>query len=207
MAMATTDKMAQKIILASASLSRLKILQAAGLDVVAMPAQVDEAAIKKAMQATGASGEETAMRLAELKAEKISRQYADQIVIGADQILLLKKDNSETWFDKPKNMAAAREHLLEFRGKTHFLATAMVMYQGGAATWRVFEQPTMTCWAFDEQFIDDYLARAGNGILSSVGAYQLEGHGATLFSAIAGDYFSILGLPLLPLLRQLRLMA
>ncbi|MDI9313215.1 MAG: Maf family protein [Hydrotalea sp.] len=198
----------KKIILASASLSRLNILRGAGLDVTAVPAHVDETAIKKAMQAAGARGEDVAMKLAELKAEKISKQQPDALVLGADQLLLLLKDGGgEIWFDKPKNLAEAKNHLSAFSGKTHFLATALVMYQGGMATWRVLEKPAMTCWAFDGVFIDNYIARAGNGILLSVGAYQLEGLGAHLFSRVEGDYFSILGLPLLPLLRQLRLMA
>ncbi len=234
----------KKIILASASQSRLRILQQAGLDVVASPAQVDEAMIKKSMKLAGASGDEVAMKLAELKGQKIARQHdqqassdsphdgRDMVILAADQLLILPhqteggeqvdkthdetggksggqsggKTAGETWFDKPSDMAMAKQHLMALRGRTHYLATALVMLQGGQIIWRNLQKPALSCWQFSDGFIDDYLHRAGPAILSSVGAYQLEGLGATLFSEIKGDYFSILGLPLLPLLQQLRLM-
>ncbi len=226
----------KKIILASASQSRLRILQQAGLDVVASPAHIDEAMIKKSMTLAGANGEEVAMKLAELKGQKIARQHnqqassdsphdgRDMVILAADQLLILphqaeggaQGDNQrgkvggetsgETWFDKPSDMAMAKQHLRTLRGRTHYLATALVMLQGEQIIWRNLQKPALSCWQFSDAFIDDYLDRAGPAILSSVGAYQLEGLGATLFSEIKGDYFSILGLPLLPLLQQLRLM-
>lgn len=198
----------QKIILASASQTRLHLLQQAGFLVTAMPAYIDETAIKQTIPKpqTG-MGEAMAMRLAELKAEKISKQYPNDMVLAADQLLILPKtDGGEQWFDKPKNLDVAKHHLRTLSGKTHFLATALVMYQAGGAIWRVLEKPTLTCWNFSDAFIDDYLSRVGEGVLLSVGSYQLEGLGIRLFSNIDGDYFSILGVPLLPLLCQLRLM-
>jgi len=191
---------APPVILASASVTRRDLLAAAGVAFDARAAGVDEAALKQVARAAGESAETAALRLAEAKAEVVARDAPDVLVIGADQILVC----GHAWYDKPADMAAARAQLLTLRGRTHGLATAVVCVRGGQAVWRHAETPRLTLRDFSPAFLDAYLALEGERVLSSVGAYRLEGPGVQLFTRVEGDHSAILGLPLLPLLGFLR---
>ena len=191
---------APRFILASASASRQALLTSAGVSFGAEPAQLDEAEIKLALRAEGATPAQVAEALAELKAQKIARRYPDALVLGADQML----DQGGDWLDKPPDLAAARAQLLALAGRSHRLTSAQVLVAGGQRVWHHVATATLTMRPFDAAFVERYLARVGEAALGSVGAYQLEGLGIQLFSKIDGDYFTILGLPLLPLLQVLR---
>ena len=188
------------LILASASKSRATLLRAAGVAVEIIPAHTDEDSVKAALKAEDATAAQCAETLAELKAVQVSQRHDNALVIGADQML----ECDGAWFDKPKDMAAARGHLVNLRGKTHALPTAVAVALNGSRIWHHVAVPRLTMRPFSDGFIDGYLALAGSAVLSSVGAYQLEGPGAQLFSRIDGDFFTILGLPLLELLAFLR---
>lgn len=187
------------VILASASKSRRALLAGAGIAAKAVPPNLDETAAKAAFRADGLPIREQAMRLAELKAVKISRRHAG-LVVGGDQMLALE----DRAFDKPADINEARAHLRQLSGRAHSLETALVVCEGGVPVWRHLSSPTLTMRTLSEAFIDTYLQQTGEEILTTVGAYQLEEQGAQLFSKIEGDYFSILGLPLLPLLAYFR---
>ncbi len=189
-----------RVVLASASPARARLLAAAGVAAEVMPVPLDEAEIRASLGAEGASAATAAQALAELKAERCSARNPDAVVIGGDQILAL----DARWFAKPVNSAAARDQLRELRGRTHVLATAVAVARDGRAVWRHVDAAKMTMRDFTDAFLDAYLDAEGEGILGSVGAYCLEGRGAQLFSRVEGDYFAILGLPLLPLLAFLR---
>ncbi len=194
-----------RLILASGSTTRIALLRGAGLTVEQQPAQVDEDEIKRTARADGTPPEEAALLLAELKAARIARRDPAALVIGADQILVCPDTRADRWFDKPATLAAAREQLLALRGRTHILVTAVLCQRGGARVWQHVARPRLTMRDFSEAFLDDYLAREGEAaVTASVGAYRLEGMGAQLFDTIDGDFFSVLGLPLLPLLGFLR---
>ncbi|GAC1347384.1 MAG: Maf-like protein [Acetobacteraceae bacterium] len=186
------------LLLASQSAARAAVLTAAGLRFAARPARVDEAAVKAAMRQDGASADDTALALAGLKASRV--REGEPLVIGADQLLVCEED----WFDKPSDSAAARAQLLTLRGRAHTLVTALVCRRGGNEVWRHVARPRLRMRAFSEAFLDAYLEAEGDAILSSVGAYRLEGLGVHLFDAIEGEHSAILGLPLLPLLGFLR---
>lgn len=189
------------LLLASASPTRAAMLARAGLACRAEPARVDEAAVREAMRAEGAGPRDTAMALAELKAGRLSNRYPELFVIGADQILSC----GTAWFDKPADLDHARAHLLALRGKTHVLHTAVCVARGGSVLWRHVEEPALSMRAFSDSLLDGYLERQGEAVLGSVGAYRIEECGAQLFDKVEGDWFAILGLPLLPLLAFLRL--
>ena len=191
--------MATRLILASQSRSRGALMRGAGLAFEQLPSHLDEDAVKQSLRREGASTGQQAEILAEMKAMKLSASM-DGVILGADQMLDLEGEG----FDKPENMAEARRNLIRLRGKTHTLETALVACQDGAPIWRTITRPRLTMRDFSDQFLNDYLNRAGDEVLSSVGAYQLEGLGSQLFSRIDGDYFSILGLPLIQLLTWLR---
>ena len=188
-----------KLVLASGSDARRQMLEAAGLTFEVDAPRVDEEAAKASLRAEGLKPRDQADALAELKALSVSRTRPD-FVIGADQMLAL---GSEV-FDKPKDTNEARQHLMRLRGQTHELITAAVVAREGAVIWRHIDTPKLRMRAFSDAFLDDYMMRAGEHVLRSVGAYQLEGLGAQLFERVEGDYFSVLGLPLLPLLAFLR---
>ena len=189
-----------RLVLASASPARAHILRAAGLVFDQQPAAVDEEEMKAAMQAEGAPPEDAAAALAELKALRISTRAPEALVIGADQIL----DCEGTWFDKPGDRAAAEASLAALSGRAHTLVSSACVVRGGTRLWHGTGQATLHMRDLDEDFIAAYLDAAGPEVLSSVGVYQLEALGAHLFTKIEGDYFTILGLPLLPLLAFLR---
>lgn len=190
------------LILASGSQARKQMLAAAGLQFDVVPADIDERAIRTALE-TGDNPlepDDIADILARAKAEHVSRAKPEALVIGSDQVLAL----DETIFEKPANADVARANLLSMRGRAHELHAAVALAHGGETVWSHSDIATMTMRKFSAGFLDDYIAKSGNGILSSVGAYQLEGMGVQLFEKIEGDYFTILGMPLLPLLQELR---
>lgn len=189
-----------RVVLASGSTTRQAMLRAAGVDFTVDVAAVDETSILESLQAEGANPHHAADLLAEMKALKVSTKHPGALVIGADQILSVGR----TYFSKPADLAAAKAHLQQLRGQTHVLTSAAVVAQNGSPIWREVREAKLTMRPFSDAFIDDYLAKVGKAALTSVGAYQIEGLGAQLFSRIEGDHFTILGLPLLPLLDMLR---
>ncbi len=184
------------VILASASASRGALLREAGIAIERDPASVDEDDVKLSFRNQNGSAAQVAEALAELKAQVVSQRYEGALVIGADQMLQC----GGVWFDKPVDRDHARGHLIALRGKTHELLSAVCVIRDGECLWRHLESARLTMRPFSDAFLDEYLAAAGKSVCASVGAYRLENRGAQLFSRIEGDYFTILGLPLLPLL-------
>jgi len=187
------------LVLASGSAIRAQILRNAGLAFDVARPSVDEEAVKAGLRAEGLSPRDQADALAEVKALSVSRRTS-AFVIGADQML----ECDGAVFDKPDGRDGARAHLAALRGRRHRLISAAVLAKDGAIIWRHIETPALTMRALDDGFIEAYLDRVGAAATASVGAYQLEGEGIQLFERIEGDYFSILGLPLLPLIAILR---
>lgn len=188
------------LVLASGSRIRAELLENAGLSIVVDPADIDERAVEEPLLKAGFSPEDLALVLAEAKANDVSERRPGDLVIGADQILAFEGERHT----KPENMEAARRQLLSFSGKTHELLSAVVISRDGEAVWRHVSTARLTMRDLSPAFVGHYLAEVGDIALSSVGAYQLEGPGVQLFEKIEGDYFTILGLPLLPLLAELR---
>ena len=192
--------MGSTLILASGSATRQSLLKNAGLDFIAVPAAVDERAIEENLPLAGRDPLSIARHLALAKAIDVSQRHPDAFVIGCDQTMSL----GDEVFHKAETVAQARETLKRLRGKAHFLNSAVCLVRNGELLWSDVVRACMQMRDFSDAFLDDYLMRNGQTILSSVGCYQLEGEGVQLFDAIAGDYFTILGLPLLPLLGALR---
>lgn len=187
------------LVLASKSAARRAVLQGAGLVFESAVAGVDEETIKSAMLAEGASPRDVADALAEVKAVKVSR-VRPGYVVGADQTL----EFEGRLYDKVATLADARDRLRLMRGKAHKLHSAVVVAKEGQPIWRTLDSATLTMRDFSDDFLETYLTLEGEAALGSVGCYRLEGPGAQLFSKVDGDYFAILGLPLLGLLDLLR---
>ena len=192
----------QPLILASGSAVRATLLRNAGLTFEARDSRVDEEAVKKRFAHGDEEGaiDALAVTLAEEKALAVSRAEPAALVIGADQILSCGPRR----FDKPRDMDEARENLLFFRGRTHTLHSGLALASGGRTVWTFSDRAHLTMRSFTDEFLAAYLAALGDKVRTSVGCYQLEGPGIQLFERIEGDYFTILGLPLLPLLAELR---
>jgi septum formation protein len=190
----------ERLILASASMSRAALLRAAGVAFAVDPADIDESAIKRAGRAAAGGAPDCAAALAEAKARMVACRHPAAVVIGADQILVA----GDEWFDKPADLGEAAEQLRRLSGRPHILATAACVICGEAVLWRAVSQPRLTMRRFGKAFLREYIAAEGDAVLGSVGAYRLEGRGVQLFERIEGDYFAILGLPLLELLSFLR---
>lgn len=189
-----------QILLASASPTRQQMLANAGLIFAARPAHIDEEAVRAGAAAEGLPLPEIAVLLAELKAEAISARHPDALVIGCDQLLICAGE----MFAKPADRASAARQLAQLSGREHELATAVVLLKQGKRLWHHLARPQLVLRALGPDLIEAYLDQAGEAALGSPGCYQIEGPGAQLMQKISGDWFSILGLPLLELLAQLR---
>jgi len=191
----------ETVVLASGSETRKSMLLAAGVSFEILPAVVDEDEIKAALQAEGSDPYFIAESLAEHKARVVSRKLPTALVIGADQIL--ECDNKI--YSKPVNIMAARGQLKSLRGKDHTLISSVVLFRSGQRLWHNTDSALLRMRKFSDDFLDNYVTSLGDELLQGPGCYKVEGQGIQLFSRITGDHFTILGLPLLPLLDYLRL--
>ena len=189
-----------KLVLASASSARAEMLKRAGIAATIDPADVDEAKIKADCLARGESVEDAALALAEAKARKVAKRHPAALVLGADQML----ECAGRWFDKPADPAQAAAQLRSLSGRTHRLVSGAVALAEGRPVWQATAAASLTMRPLSDAFIGAYSEAMGAALLQSVGGYQIEGLGAQLFTAIEGDLFTIMGLPLLPLLEFLR---
>jgi septum formation protein len=188
------------IVLASGSATRRTMLESAGLAVIVDRPDVDEDAVKRDCRGRGLSAAETAETLARAKAVQVAARHPDSITVGADQML----ECDSEWFDKPSDRAAAIRQIGQLSGRTHRLISAVVAMRGATAIWRAVDSAELTMRPLSSAFIESYLDMVGDQLFSSVGGYQIEGPGIQLFREIRGDHFTILGMPLLPLLDFLR---
>ncbi|MEO1207288.1 MAG: Maf family protein [Pseudomonadota bacterium] len=191
-----------RLILASGSSARHAILKNASVAFTVMPADIDEDAVRTSLLGTDQPIDpaDLAEVLAQAKGTSVSAVNPGSLIIAADQILVC----DDEIFTKPSDETAARETLMKLRGKTHQLHSAVVIARDGEVVWSQVETANLTMRKFSATFIAEYTLRTGSSVCDSVGAYKLEGMGIQLFDAIDGDYFTILGLPLLPLLAKLR---
>lgn len=188
------------VVLASQSSARRRMLEAAGVAIIVAPAGIDETSLKTLAQQRGDTVERAAEMLALAKSVAGGRAHPNRLVVGSDQML----ECEGRWYDKPRDLGQARDQLRALSGRTHRLVSAVAVTRGGAPLWRHTDAARLTVRRLGDEFLDRYLAAVGDAALASVGAYQLEGLGAQLFDAVEGDYFTVLGMPLLPLLGFLR---
>ena len=188
------------LVLASQSIHRKNLMENAGLEFKCQPADIDERTIELAIKDTGATPKELALILASAKALDVSQKIPDAYVIGSDQTLSL----NDELFHKPEDMEAARRTLLKLSGQTHTLNSGVSIAKNGETIWQHVSIAELTMRELSPEFIGRHLSDAGENVLTSVGAYQLEKQGVQLFEKIEGDFFTIVGLPMLPLLAQLR---
>lgn len=189
-----------RVVLASKSQSRASILRLIGMPIEICPSHVVESLIKEDFAHQGRSAGEVAMALAVAKAQEVSEECSGAYVIGADSLM----ECEGSWFDKAHSVAEARSQLQRLAGKTHTLKTAVCVVKDGQVIWSHLASPRLKMRAFSEDFLDRYVGCLGEKLLQSVGCYQVEGLGVHLFEEIHGDVFTIMGLPLLPLLAYLR---
>lgn len=190
----------ESLILASASPVRARLLRSAGIEFAVEAAAVNEAAVKERCRAENRSAADCALALAEAKARSVSLRHPGALVIGADQMLVCDGD----WFDKPEDLPSVRRQLERLRGSVHVLETAVCAVQSGARLWSALSAPRLRMRNFADSVLDGYLAVEGEAVVGSLGGYRLEGRGAQLFEQVDGDYFSVLGLPMIELLGFLR---
>jgi septum formation protein len=193
----------REVVLASTSPFRRRMLEAAGVPFRVVPPEVDEAALRRRLMSASdkpVPPPAVAQALARAKAEAVSAMAPDALVIGADQVLALGSE----MLSKPRDLAEARRQLGRLRDKTHNLFTAVALAVGSRCQWTHVETATLAMRPFSDAFLDRYLAEGGEGLCRMVGAYEIEGRGIQLFDRIEGDSFGIVGLPLLPLLTELR---
>lgn len=188
--------MSRPLLLASASTIRLQLLHQAGLTATASPARIDEDSIRDALLAESAKPRDIADALAEMKARKLAEKNPTALVLGCDQVLAFQ----DKIYNKPESIEQARAQLASLRGQTHQLLSALVLYDGAEPIWRHIATASLTMRSFSDSYLDAYLARNWHSIQSSVGGYKLDEEGIRLFTSVVGDYFTILGLPMLPLL-------
>ncbi|WP_116597676.1 Maf family protein [Primorskyibacter marinus] len=191
--------MTTELVLASGSAIRAQLLRNAGVQIRVAPAVIDEISVRRALEAEGAPPRDVADTLAEMKAKKASSKAPDHLVLGCDQVLAVDRKI----ISKPATPQEARDQLMLLRDRKHQLLSAAVIYKDGKPTWRHVSTARLTMRAFSESYIDGYIDRNWQSIQHSVGGYKLEEEGVRLFARVEGDYFTILGLPLLELLGYL----
>ena len=191
----------KNLILASKSAARRALLDQAGIAYDCEPAAIDEAAIRDAAQSEGASPDDIAVLLAEMKGERIAAKHSDAMIISSDQLLVC----DGVLYGKPKTFEQAHQQIAALSGKRHQLITAVMLFDNGRRIWHHIARPEITFHQLDDNAISDYLRHFGEDAFHSPGSYFLEGPGIHLFADIFGDYYAILGLPMMALLPQLKL--